>query len=334
MALFEHFAVRVECMTYNHANFIVDTLKGFVSQNTDFPFVCTIIDDASNDGEPRILNKYLNDCFNLNDESVVRKEQTDDYSMVFAQHNNNKNCFFAVYFLKYNHFSIKKAKRPYLGVLNKIKYIAICEGDDYWIDPYKLQKQYETLESHPEIDMCACCAKVVYNSKVVDKMSPTEIEGVLPIEDVIRGGGGYLSTNTLVFRSTILTDKNRASSYRFLSLDYFLQIDGALRGGIYYLPEEMAVYRRLVKNSWTSNMGHDYKNAFYHKRRVLTTLVLFNHDTNNRYKNVIDDVIDAGLFSMNEKGFLGGCFDKYIKKMPMRSRIKYALSILKRLLFV
>ncbi len=144
------FRVFVKCFTFNHAPYIKDAMNGFTMQQTDFPFVCVIVDDASTDSEPEVIRNYLQENFDLEDKSVCRNEDSDDYVMTFARHKDNHNCYFAVYFLKYNHYSIKKTKMPYITEWTNTKYIALCEGDDYWIDPFKLQKQYDFLESHSE----------------------------------------------------------------------------------------------------------------------------------------------------------------------------------------
>lgn len=131
------FMVYVSCMTYNHAPYIKETLDGFCAQKTNFTYVCGIIDDASMDGEQALLHQYLQDHFIMNDPAQVKKEETDDYGMLFTRHKDNENCFFAVYFLKYNHYQAgKKPKLPYVSQwLSGSKYYAICEGDDYWTDP-------------------------------------------------------------------------------------------------------------------------------------------------------------------------------------------------------
>lgn len=149
------YLVRVNSMTYNHAPYIEDAMNGFCMQETTFPFVCTIIDDASTDGEPEVIENYLKEHFDLSNESVVRKEETDDYVLTFTQHKTNKNCFFAVLLLKYNHYGIGKPKEQYIEDWSEVKYIAWCEGDDYWTDPMKLEKQVGFLESNPDFVVCA-----------------------------------------------------------------------------------------------------------------------------------------------------------------------------------
>ena len=94
------YLVCTRCLTYNHASFITDALHGFCMQQTTFPVVYVIVDDASTDGAQEVIKCYLQDNFNLKDSSIVRNEENDNYHLIFAQHNSNKNCFFAVLFLK------------------------------------------------------------------------------------------------------------------------------------------------------------------------------------------------------------------------------------------
>ena len=147
------FVVSVICMSFNHVNFITEAMDGFCMQQTNFPFVCTIIDDASTDGEQEVIRQYLQEHFELEDKSVVMNEDSDDYVLTFAQHKTNKNCYFAVIYLKYNHYSIRKSKMPYLKRWANVKYIALCEGDDYWTASNKLQKQVDFLEANPDYGM-------------------------------------------------------------------------------------------------------------------------------------------------------------------------------------
>lgn len=145
-----NFLVRVQCATYNHVHYITDALDGFCMQQTNFPFVCTIIDDASTDGEQEVIKKYIQEHFDIQDSSVAYEKDADYGNITFAQHKTNKNCYFAVICLKENHYSQKKSKKPYITEWADTKYEALCEGDDYWIDPMKLQKQVDFLEEHED----------------------------------------------------------------------------------------------------------------------------------------------------------------------------------------
>ena len=154
-ALSYSFKVRTYCATFNHENYIIDALKGFAMQQTTFPVVYTIVDDASTDGTAAVIKKFVSENFSLDANSVGFEKDLDYGHVTFAQHKTNTNCHFAIIYLKENHFSQKKSKRPYLNEWMDTKYIALCEGDDYWTDPLKLQRQVEFMEEHVECSVCS-----------------------------------------------------------------------------------------------------------------------------------------------------------------------------------
>ena len=143
------FKVCCTCFTFNQAKYITDAMNGFTMQQTSFPFVCTIVDDASTDGEQDVIRKYVDENFDFSDGSVAFHKETDYAHITYAQHKINKNCYFAVLYLKENHYSQRKPKMGYLSEWRDVcQYEALCEGDDWWISAEKLQKQYDILESH------------------------------------------------------------------------------------------------------------------------------------------------------------------------------------------
>lgn len=157
----ESFLVIVKCMTFNHHAYIEDAMNGFCMQKTDFPYLCIVMDDCSADGEQEVIKNYVAEHFNS-----ITNEETDDYVLNLCQHKTNENCYFAVFYLKYNHYSIKKEKGLYYSKwLNNSKYVALCEGDDYWIDESKLQKQVVFLEENVDYGMCFTSFNILYQSK-------------------------------------------------------------------------------------------------------------------------------------------------------------------------
>lgn len=147
------FKVCVSCFTYNHSLYIKDALDGFCMQQTNFPYVCVVVDDASIDGEPDIIKQYLHDNFSV-DGKGFSQEETDDYVQLYAKHMTNTNCYLAAVLLKYNHHQIKKQKMGYISKWrDDAKYEAFCEGDDHWIDPGKLQTQFDFMENNPDYGM-------------------------------------------------------------------------------------------------------------------------------------------------------------------------------------
>lgn len=232
--------VCVRCITFNHASYIVDALNGFTMQQTTFPFVCTIVDDASTDGEQEVIRNYLEEHFDLEDQSVFLNEETNDYRFVYARHKKNHNCFFAVYFLKYNHNSIKKPKVSYFERWErKSKYLSYCEGDDFWIAPYKLQKQYDILENDSTISFCH------HNFYELNEVGEKVLkERIIPTRQNILDVARYNSAQTLTmfFRNIeplIPSELNGRTVY-----SQFLTMRLAEFGDIAYIDEPMAVYRR------------------------------------------------------------------------------------------
>lgn len=147
------FLVCVCCKTYNQKIYITDALNGFVMQKTNFPFVAVIIDDASTDGEQEVIHEYVKERFDHSPDSVFREWETEDAFWTLAQHKENKNCHFVVVYLKKNLFGSPK-KNELIKEYLQSKYIALCEGDDYWTNPMKLQKQADFLEEHEDYSMC------------------------------------------------------------------------------------------------------------------------------------------------------------------------------------
>ena len=147
------FAVSIDCKTFNQRRFIQDALDGFAVQQTTFPFLAIIIDDASTDGEQEVIESYMSGSFGQTDDSFIEKWETVDARWIYARHNKNSNAFFLAILLKKNLFrSAKKGE-----IVNKwrvAKYQAMCEGDDYWSDPLKLQKQVDFLENNPDYSLC------------------------------------------------------------------------------------------------------------------------------------------------------------------------------------
>lgn len=250
-----NFKLRVSCTTFNHSAYIKDAMNGFCMQETNFPFICAIMDDSSTDGAPVIIKDYLQAHFDLKDTNTVREEETEDYKLTFARHKNNHNCFFAVYFLKYNHYSKNKSRTPYVKEwAQKVRYTALCEGDDYWTDPCKLQQQVGYLESHPECRLVCTRAKMfsLKNNAFRPKDNYCRKgDGDLDPKEVIRRGGYYIPTCSVVYRMGITGDGYPDYCRNSPVGDYPLQIWMAMKGNVYYFDAPMAVYRVDNPTAWS-----------------------------------------------------------------------------------
>ena len=254
--------VIIRCWTFNHEPYIRQCLDGFVMQQTEFPFAAIIIDDASTDGEQEILWDFINKELNP---ISIQKEETDDYTNIVATHKINQNCIFVLFLLKYNHYKIKKNKKAYLKKWeDKTRYIATCEGDDYWTDPNKLQKQVDFLETHPDFTM-VCNRTRLYSKKkkkfIGENYCYNKSQVVNP-KHVIYRTGLFISTCSYVYRKTIL-DNIPDYWAKCKVKDYPLQIMCTMKGKIYYFNDLMTVYRIENPNSW---MGSQQWGKFDMKR--------------------------------------------------------------------
>lgn len=251
--------VTVLCTTYNQSQYLRRALDSILSQITDFSFEIVIHDDVSDDGTAEIIKEY-------------ERRYPDRVTAVFEEENQ---------YSKGMDYIFKVINEHARG-----RYIALCEGDDFWTDNNKLQIQRDTLERHSECDMCAClgCTVTEDGDTEVSRISPRDDDGILPLQDVIMGGGQYLVTAGLFFRKEMCDDM-----YGLDSLDYSLQMRGALRGGIYYIHRNMAVYRRYAKGSWTNNVlkKEDALTKQWEKERRL--LDAFDSHTGYRFHEVIEE---------------------------------------------
>ena len=232
-----------------------------LKQRTTFKYEIIVHDDASTDGTEDIVKKYqaeYPDIVKPIYENINQYSQGKDFLKQIILHEANG------------------------------EYIALCEGDDFWIDEQKLELQYKSLEEHPECDMCACwgCTVSEDGHKEISQIRPRFQNGILKEEDIILEGGQYIVTAGLFFRKSMFCkilefEKNN-------SLDYEFQIKGGLRGGIYYLDRKMVAYRRYAQNSWTVNVLHNDKNLkmqWDFEKRMLRQLDI---DTNGQYHTVIE----------------------------------------------
>lgn len=243
------YIVSIRCTTYNQSSYITDALNGFVMQQTDFPFVAVIIDDASTDGEQEVIKSYVEEHFDHSEKTGYKEWETEDAFWTFARHVENRNCHFIVVYLKKNLFGNPK-KNEITKEFLQSKYIAFCEGDDYWTDPLKLQKQVDFLEMHESF--VACCHNAIVKVEDTGEMKcfnnwfeQTEFD----YEDII-AKDWFIPTHSLLYRRDVYQKNIIEKS--FFNGDLFLQLCLTRTGGlIYYSNDCMGVYRRGVGVSKT-----------------------------------------------------------------------------------
>lgn len=217
--------VNISCMTYNHENYIEDALKGFVMQKTNFPFCALVIDDASTDGTADIIRRY-------------EKGYPDIIKGVY---------------LTENHYSKKKSKKPYFQPWReRSKYIAICEGDDYWTDPLKLQKQVDFLEANPEYVLCShhfYTYNQNENSFGNDWNSNFTEDFPFDLDYFITRSTWITQPLTLLYRSSAfnIEEYNQYSNAKDITLIYHI----LKKGKGMFLKDNMGIYRCHSGGVWS-----------------------------------------------------------------------------------
>lgn len=269
-------------MTYNHKPYILDALHGFTMQQTNFPYVALVMDDASTDGEPEVLRQYIAEqC----DTSSMTTKDDELYELIEINAKDNPNCHFAFYFLKQNLYGTGR-KKPIIDEWDvKVKYIACCEGDDYWTDPLKLQKQVDYLETHDECVMCCHAAEWDCNGEKNLWGCQYDHECDLTTDEVIRFGGLYIAYASTIYRKELLTHKAECIWWQMADVgDYPLHIAGTLYGTCHFFPDVMSVYRYQHIGSWTANVT---KLGINHLKNRYSWLRSLNEYTNRVYRKSV-----------------------------------------------
>lgn len=223
--------VSIICITYNQEKYVRQALDGFVMQKTNFPFEVIIHDDASTDKTADIIREY----------QAKYPEIIKPIYQTVNQFSQGKDPII--------HFMLDKIQG---------QYVAINEGDDYWTDENKLQKQVDFLDAHPDFSVCFHPVRVVWeDGSAPDSIFPTPSfrfhKDVLDINDLLKHN--FIQTNSVMYRWCLT--KEQYPSKRFLPCDYFWHLIHAKQGKIGFLPDVMAVYRRNQSGIWWGAMQSD-----------------------------------------------------------------------------
>lgn len=206
------------CMiTYNHGVFIKEAIEGVLMQETSFPIECIIGEDYSIDNTRLICEKY-----------------EKKYSNIIKLLSSEKN----------------------LGAMSNLirtlkacqgKYIALCEGDDYWTDPCKLQKQVDFLDNNPDYSLCGHSALQIFEEEERPNQiyKPKNLKDFYTIEDLIFASS--IPTASFMIRRKII-DNLPLWLYNVRQGDYALLLLSAAKGKVRFIDETMSVYRKHAQS--------------------------------------------------------------------------------------
>ncbi|HEC99228.1 MAG TPA: glycosyltransferase [Proteobacteria bacterium] len=231
--------VSICCITYNHEQYIEDALNGFLGQITDFPFEILINDDASTDNTPEIVRRYAEAYPKL----IKAIYQTENkYSKGYMPNPS---------------FNFPRAEG---------EFIAMCEGDDYWLSQHKLQQQYQIAKDNQVSVIFHSALELNMDNqdkKVVSRQQ--NYDGFIPLKDSVLGRGYFMPTASLFFHAKIIKERLYWFENDWPIGDFFLQMILSYEGKIYYIDEPMCLYRRNAQGSWT------------HKQKQKSEAIRFNH---------------------------------------------------------
>lgn len=249
--------VTVRTSTYQHGKYIKQCIEGVLSQKTNFPFEFIIGEDFSTDGTREIVLEYA-------------KKYPDIIRVITADYNVG---------VKANGFRCIRAIRG--------KYIALCEGDDFWTDPNKLQKQVDFLENNKDYILSFHPVKVLFeNSEEKDYIFPRSSDkSKFNLEELLKEN--YIQTNSVVYRNQNNSEVNFPID--IAPGDWFSHLYYAQFGKIGFINEVMAVYRRHSGGIWWSS--YKDKEKFWKMYGIphfnMFSAVLKIYENNPDYRKII-----------------------------------------------
>lgn len=278
--------VSVFCLAFNHAAFIRKTLDGFVMQKTDYRYEVFVHDDASTDNTAEIIQEYARDY-------------PDIIKPIFQTENQYSKRV--------------KIIKTYLLPRAQGKYFAWCDGDDYWMNPQKLQKQIEALEGHPSCSACLSKVQAITCDGMPKNIFFPRFKaegGIISSENFIKrmlDPGPFivspvqwsgLMCKSELYRQYFQEDLDFIKKFSEIRLgDVPTELYLGLKGDIFYIDEVMSHYRTGNPNSHVGRNIGEKTNAAKYRRGKVKALEAFDADTNYYYHEQAEKAIAYTCFA-------------------------------------
>lgn len=279
--------VTVYCTVYNHGKFLRACLEGFVNQKTNFRYKVIVHDDASTDNSAEIIREY-------------EEKYPEIIEPIYQTENQYSKGVGIV--------------SSYIYPRMEGKYVAVCEGDDFWIDENKLQKQYDALENNQDVHLCTCrvCEtneEGVKNGKSCPYAEGIE-DGIVPAEIVVKTNAdvGYqFHTSGYFFRmEQYRTFMENPDKYKVKARigDLQLILYFAHLGDIYFIDEKLSCYRHNSTN-WTSMINSNPDRMLETYDEFYNIYKKFDEYSEGRFHHLL-----VNRFKLIRQGYVHFCLEK------------------------
>lgn len=271
--------VSVICTVYNHEKYLRKCLDGFVMQKTNFKFEVLIHDDASTDGSADIIREY-------------EKKYPEIFKPIYQTENQYSKGI--------------KVSQTFLYPLIRGKYLAFCEGDDYWCDENKLQKQFDVMENHQDCSICVHRVENISEDGVSLKSyrpSCNFEKNILNCEeyfDLIIKLGHPFQTSSYFIRMSLFDYKNKPEFWANSDVgDVPMILYCVSRGDLYFIDEVMSCYRNNSVGSWTNSLLNSHSKLIAQLNKMFELYVSYDKYLNYEYSKQIQEIKNELLFKVS-----------------------------------
>ena len=298
-------ALTVIVMTYNHKDYIAKAIDSILLQIVKVDFSILIHDDCSDDGTYEILLDY--------------QKRYPDKIQIIRQETRK--------FLK---DGINLMIYKYVVPKIKTKYVAYCDGDDFWCDNHKLQKQYDFMELHPEYSMCFHSAYQLKNNGDMSSKWFISKERDIDMSDLINDKPGIcVATSSIFLKKEVFVDFPDWRK-QFPVEDVPMYMMAAIYGKIRCMSDVMCVYRQFSSGSWTSQNRSNIERKLKHLNSIKAATSCFNEWSHYKYNDLVTQQIKGCDFRIallsEDFGFVFDKKNKYLlKRMPFKERLSLKL---------
>lgn len=304
--------VSICCAVYNHEKYLRKCLEGFLQQKTNFKFEILIHDDASTDNSTEIIREY-------------EKRYPDIIKPIYQTENQFSQGARIGW-----EFQYPRANG---------KYIALCEGDDYWCDEMKLQRQFDEMEKNENASICVHTVRhIKEDGALLDTQNPADpieqntLYGAEAIKTIVDYGMYPFQTSSFFFRMSYIKDVIERNLPDFMQIspvgDVPLLLYLASKGEIIYIPEVMSCYRLQSAGSWNMSLQKSVGKRIAEYKKEIASYILYDVYTEGIYSKYMERAVDHFWFRIYQlqrkyKAILDKKYRFMLKKEPPKQQLYY-----------